>query len=123
MKIPAFLIPVFVIIALFSGYFLRNAFTQPTTNISFQHSSGSAKLECVVDGVKCKGTANFFTKLYNNVPGVANIETFATEHKAIFTYDPAVISPDRIKEIMEAPIPLRDGTSRQVFQLVSMEKM
>ncbi len=114
MKIPKVALPILVVIALFSGYFLRNAFTQPTTNIEFG-SAGKASFECIVKGVKCKGTANFFTQLYNNTPGIAAIETFATEHRVVFTYDPDIIRPDAIREIMEAPIPLSDGSVRQVF--------
>jgi hypothetical protein len=114
------LLPILVVAALFGGYLLRAQFTQPSTSVSFG-SKGSAKLECVVDGVKCKGTAAFFTKLYEGVPGISSIETFATEHKAVFTYNPSVISPSQIRRIMEAPIPLRDGSRRQVFYCVSME--
>jgi hypothetical protein len=120
MNIPRTLIPLLVLAALLGGYFLRTQFTQPTTSVAFQRG-GSARLECVVDGVKCKGTAAFFTQLYDGVPGIASIETFATEHRAIFTYEPAVITPDQIRRIMEAPIPLRDGSRRQLFQCVSME--
>jgi hypothetical protein len=114
MNIPRILLPLLVVAALFSGYLLRAAFTQPTTTVSMG-SAGGKTVECIVDGLKCKGTAAFFTKLYTGVPGIATIETFATEHKAVFSYDPQVITTDRIKSIMEAPLPMRDGSSRQVF--------
>ena len=120
MKIPSFILPLLVVAALTSGYLLRNAFTQPTTDVTFA-STGQEIVTCTVQGVKCKGTANFFTELYNNTPGIAGIVTFASEHRVVFTYDPAVITPDGIKQIMEAPIPLRDGTVRQVFVCESME--
>ncbi len=82
---------------------------------------GGKTLTCTVDGLKCKGTASFFTGLYENTAGITAIETFATEHRAVFTYDPTVISADSIRRIMEAPIPLRDGTSRQVFTCTALE--
>jgi hypothetical protein len=119
MKIPRIIIPVLVIVALFGGYALRKAFTQPTTDIAFSRA-GDHTLSCTVDGLKCKGTANFFTKLYEQTPGVASITTYATEHRAVFKYDPAVITPDSIRAIMEAPIPMRDGTARQVFACQTM---
>ncbi|UCG61651.1 MAG: hypothetical protein JSV52_15290 [Candidatus Zixiibacteriota bacterium] len=121
MKIPKYIIPILVVVALFGGYGLRTAFTQPTTNVSLG-DEGGAKLDCIVDGVRCKGTANFFTMLYKDVPGISGIETFATERRAIFTYDPTVISPDQIRAIMEAPIPMRDGSMVQVFTCLSMEE-
>ncbi|MBU0509361.1 heavy-metal-associated domain-containing protein [bacterium] len=119
MRIPKLIIPVLVVVALLAGYFLRMAFTMPTTNVSFAATGGKTAV-FVVDGLKCKGTAGFFTRLYQNRPGIAAIETFATEHKAVFTYDPAITSPDSIRAIMEAPIRLRDGSERQVFRCVSM---
>ena len=119
MRIPKLILPLLVVVALFAGYFLRLAFTQPTTSVSFA-AAGSKTAVFVVDGVKCKGTAGFFTRLYQNTPGIASIETYATEHKAVFTYDPSRISPDSLRAIMEAPIPLRDGSSRQIFRCVEM---
>jgi hypothetical protein len=120
MKIPSVVLPLLVISAILGSFLLRTAFTLPTTNVSYS-ATGDETVSCIVDGVKCKGTANFFTNLYTDTPGIAGIETFATEHRVIFRYDPKQISPDRIKEIMEAPIPLRDGTTRQVFVCESME--
>ncbi|UCE23290.1 MAG: hypothetical protein JSU74_08265 [Candidatus Zixiibacteriota bacterium] len=122
MKVSKYIVPVLVIAALFGGYGLRAAFTQPTTNVSLGESRG-ARLECIVDGVRCKGTANFFTMLYKDVEGINGIETFATERKAIFTYNPAIITPEQIKAIMEEPIPLRDGRIVQVFTCLSMEPL
>lgn len=121
MKIPHIILPVLVVAALFGGYVMRNAFTQPTTNTTFG-GSGKHTLSCTVDGLKCKGTANFFAELYKGTPGIAGIETFATEHLAVFTYDPEVISPDSIRRIMETPILLDDGTSRQIFACQSMQE-
>jgi len=120
MRIPKLILPLLVVAALFAGYFARLLFTQPTTSVSFA-ATGSKTAVFVVDGVRCKGTAGFFTKLYQNTPGIASIETYATEHKAVFIYDPAQISPDSLRAIMEAPIPLRDGTSRQVFRCLEMK--
>jgi hypothetical protein len=120
MRVPKFIVPLLVLAALLGGYFLRTAFTQPTTSVSIG-AGGGKTLACVVDGVKCKGTAQFFTSLYKDVPGITGIETYATDHRAIFSYDPALITPERIKSIMEEPIPLKDGTSVQAFRCVSME--
>lgn len=121
MKLPRYIIPILVVVTLFSGYYLRAAFTQPSTSVSFVQSEGKT-VTCIVDGVKCKGTANFFTKLYSDVSGIISIETYAADHKAVITYDPASITPEDIKAVMEQQIPLRDGTQRQVFTCVSMRE-
>ncbi|UCD16538.1 MAG: hypothetical protein JSV44_08710 [Candidatus Zixiibacteriota bacterium] len=120
MTIPKYIIPMLVIIALFGGFFLRSAFTQPSTEVSFGSGEGK-RLVCIVEGVRCKGTAAFFTSLYDGVSGITGITTFASEHKAVIMYDPGLITRDSIRAIMEAPIPLRDGTSQQIFRCISME--
>ena len=121
MKLPRYIIPILVVVTLFSGYYLRAAFTQPSTSVSFVQSEGKT-VTCIVDGVKCKGTANFFTKLYSEVSGIISIETYAADHKAVITYDPESITPEDIKAVMEQQIPMRDGTQRQVFTCVSMRE-
>ena len=119
MNIPKYIIPVLVILTLLGGFYLRTAFTQPTT--TFGESEGT-KLECVVEGVKCKGTARFLTMLYEEVPGISGIETYASDRQVVFTYDPSVITPDSIRAIMEAPVLLNDGSRVQVFRCLSMEQ-
>ncbi|MCF7809742.1 heavy-metal-associated domain-containing protein [bacterium] len=120
MTIPRYSIPILTIVLLFAGYFLRFAFTQPTTSVEFGET-GKAKLVCIVDGVKCKGTANYFTNMFNGVEGISSIETIATEHIATFTYDPTKINREQIRKIIEQPILLRDGSSRQFFSCVKMK--
>ena len=120
MRIPKFIPPLLVLLTLLGGYFLRYAFTQPTTAVSFE-GPGRAMLACTVQGMHCKGKAYFFTQLYKGIDGISSIETFASEQKAVFTYDPSAISPEAIRATMERPIPLRDGSTRQVFKCLSMD--
>jgi hypothetical protein len=121
MRLPKIIIPLLVLIALFAGYALRAGFTQPTTTEVFAEGEG-ATAKFVVQGVRCKGTAMFFSSLYSEVPGIFGIETFATERTAVFNYDPKTITPERIREIMEAPIAFDDGTTQQVFKCVSVQR-
>ena len=118
MRLPRILIPVLVVLALAGGYGLRIPFTRPTLTKVFADRTGE-QATFVVDGIRCWGTARFFTSLYEETPGVFSIQAYASERKAVFTFDPAVISRDRIRAIMEAPIPFNDGTSSQVFKCVS----
>ena len=118
MRLPRILIPVLVVLALAGGYGLRIPFTRPTLTKVFADRTGE-QATFVVDGIRCWGTARFFTSLYEATPGVFSIQAYASERKAVFTFDPSVISRDRIRAIMEAPIPFNDGTSSQVFKCVS----
>jgi hypothetical protein len=120
MRIPGFIIPIFIAVALTGGYFLRTAFTQPTTSVIHADQSGKMSV-FVVDGLKCGGTASFFSSLYDSIPGIYGITTYATEHKAVFNYEPELISQDSIKAVMEATIFFNDGTSGQVFKCLSVE--
>lgn len=119
MRVPKFVIPALVVLSLAAGYGLRTSFTRPTTVHTFAEGAG-AKATFTVDGVRCKGTAMFFSSLYEGTPGILGIETFAGERTAVFTYDPKLITPDQIRTIMEAPIPFQDGTTSQVFRCLSV---
>jgi hypothetical protein len=119
--VQAYVIPLLVVAALTSGYASRGLFTRPTTQARLP-GQGNATVTCVVEGLKCKGTANFFTGLYRDRAGIAAIETIASEHVAVFRYDGATITPAEIRAIMEAPVPLADGRRVQVFRCVEMKE-
>ena len=119
MRLPRLVIPILVALALAVGYSLRIAFTQPTLTKVFANQPGETAT-FVVDGIRCWGTARFFTSLYEETPGVLSIQAYASERKAVFTFDPAAISRDRIRAIMETPIPFSDGTTSQVFTCISV---
>ncbi len=120
MRIPRFVIPILIAVALVGGYFLRTAFTQPTTSIKYSDKAGKMSV-FIVDGLKCAGTAAFFSSLYDSMPGIYGITTYATEHKAVFNYEPEIIDQDSIKAIMEADIIFEDGSSAQFFKCLSAE--
>ncbi len=120
MRIPGFVIPILIAIALAGGYFLRSAFTQPTTSVIHSDRSGTMSV-FIVEGLKCQGTASFFSSLYDSIPGIYGITTYATEHKAVFNYEPEKLSTDSIRAVMEATIFFDDGTSGQFFKCLSVE--
>jgi hypothetical protein len=49
------------------------------------------------------------------------IETFASDNKAVFSYNPDLITLDSIKTIMEARVSFEDGTDAQIFTCRSVE--
>lgn len=120
MRVPPVTIPALVLGTLLAGYSLRTVFTRPSTQVTFSTDPGK-EAAFVIEGLRCKGTAVYLGSLYDEVPGILRIETFASERKAVFTYDDLQISPQRIREIMEAPVPLEDGGLRQVFRCVSVK--
>ena len=119
MKLPKILIPLLVIATLMGGYFLRNAFTQPTAVLTVGDGSGKM-LEWIVDGVRCRGTSDFFISLFHGVDGINGITTYASEHKVVFTYDPDKITPQKIREIIEQDVLFNDGSRARVFTVMSL---
>jgi hypothetical protein len=120
MTLPRFIIPVLVAVALAGGYALRAGFTRPTLTWTVSDQAGE-KATFVVDGLRCRGMARFLTSLYEDTPGVLSIQAYASERKAVFTFDPQCVTQDRIRAIMEAPIPFDDGTTSQVFRCLAVE--
>ena len=123
MNIPKYIIPLLVIAALVGGYFLRLAFTQPSTYKAFNTTITANQLDLTVQGVKCKGTADFFTSLFDSTNGIGTIETFAADHRALITYDPDIITSEQIKAIIEAPIDIGNGETVVIFECLSMKEM
>lgn len=122
MRVSRFAIPILVVATLVGGYALRTAFTQPTTRVEMgaAATATTATVSCVVEGLKCKGTAGFFGKRYEGRRGIGAIETFASEHVAVITYDPQAVTPQEIREIMEAPVRLADGREVRPFRCIEM---
>lgn len=119
MRVPRLILPVLVVAALTAGYWLRAAFTQPTTLQVFTEGSGR-EVTLVVEGLRCKGTARFLGSLFEETPGILAIETYAGDRTAVFTYDPAQIDTAEIQAILEAPVAFEDGTSNQFFKCLSV---
>lgn len=120
MRIPTLTLPILVVIAILGGFFLRNAFTQPSTSLA-TGAVGSAAVECIVDGVKCKGTASLFTSHFEGFAGISTIQTFAADHRVVMTYDPSVVSAEAIRLKIDAPVVLDESTSVVLFKCLSIE--
>ncbi len=120
MQLPRIIIPVLVALTLLGGISLRRAFTQPTLTQVFADQPGKSAT-FIVDGIRCWGTARFFASLYQDKPGVFAIQAYASERKAVFRFDPDLISRDQIRAIMEAPIPFNDGTTGVVFRCITVQ--
>lgn len=115
MRIPKITIPILVIVLIAGGYILQSVFFFPTTEVTYA-SQGDSRVEFVVDGIKCRGTASFFTEMFNDVPGIESITTYAADHRAIFVYNSEEIDPDRIKVIFEKEFRLQDGSFASFFR-------
>ena len=69
----------------------------------------------IVDGLRCRGTSNFFLGKLSDVDGLISVNTYVQEHRAVIVFDPARISVEEIRGIIEAPVRLRNGRIVQPF--------
>lgn len=120
MRLPTPIIPALVVLALAAGLALRPALTRPTTRTVFAEGSGTQRA-FIVDGLRCAGTARLLTSIYEKTPGILAIETFASERRVIFTFDTNAITTERIRALMEAPVPFADGTTNTWFKCRAIE--
>jgi hypothetical protein len=115
MKVPKMTIPLLVLLFVVGGYAFQSVFFFPTTDIAYS-AVGDSTVEFTVDGLRCRGTAGFFTSQFENTPGIESITTYAVNNKAVFVYDSSIITPDRIKSIFETEFRMQDGTFQSVFR-------
>jgi polyferredoxin len=57
-----------------------------------------------LQSIKCFGSSSSFATQMKSVPGVLGVETFVKHHSVKVFYDPAIISPEGIKEAIFTPV-------------------
>ena len=114
---PTWLVP--LVICSFLGVILAaNAWELPTTQHQFEETSAeTAQVQMMVDGLRCRGTANFFINMLSPVEGLVSVDTYVQEHRAVIVFDPALITTEEIRQVIEAPVTLRDGRVVQPFRV------
>jgi len=117
MKIPKVIIPILVLVFVAAGYAIQPLFYFPTTEVEFS-ADGDSTVEFIVDGIRCRGTAAFFTEMFANAEGIESITTYAASNKAIFVYDSKLTNPDKIKLLFEREFRMQDGSFQSFYREV-----
>jgi hypothetical protein len=117
MKIPKLIIPILVLVFVAGGYAVQPLFFFPTTNVQMG-AEGNSRVEFIVDGIRCRGTAAFFTSLFENVKGIESITTYADSRKAVFVYDSKLIDPEKIQLLFEREFRMQDGSFQPLYRAV-----
>lgn len=120
MKLPTLYVPAAIVVFAVLCVPLREVFNYPAATVTFAGSetADAAEVrtaEMIVQGVKCKGTANFFLMRYQHQEGILGLEAYAADHKVVVTYDAGKIDAERIREIGEAPVLTQDGQLQRFF--------
>ena len=123
MKIPSFLLAPLVLVIFFGTILIGRTWELPTMGQTFADSSGEPKtVQMIVDGLRCRGTSNFFIKKIEKEPGLLSVSTFVQEHRAEIRYDPLRIDVESIRRIIEEPVRLQDGRLVKAFKVVEIRE-
>jgi NapH/MauN family ferredoxin-type protein len=124
-KLLPWLVPVPVIAAIFFGVRLAEPLTLPTATAAFFEPAPGQKAQVTftVDGVKCRGTSNFFIQRASGFPGVAGVEAYAGTHRVEIVYDRGRITPEALRDSINAPVvhPTTGELIPGVFTCTSMK--
>lgn len=125
-RIPSWVTPVPVAAALVVGIRLSGPLTLPTATADFRPRESlrePATATCTVQGVKCRGTSNLFIYRCATFPGVASVKTYAGLHKVVLTFDRGRLTPEALRDSINAPVP-HPQTGRRfagVFRCTSLK--
>lgn len=102
------LVPVPVAASLLFGFRISEPLTLPTAERVFRDVAGleaPATVTCTVEGVKCRGTALLFLGRVATLPGVAEAKTYAGLHRVVMRIDRNRITPEALRDSIDAPVP------------------
>ncbi len=126
-KIPKILIPVLLVVIIVLVVKFSSLLALPSAeyySTAPASSSSIVTVEMIVKGVKCRGTSEFFIDRIKDTGGIISIKTYAGLNKCVITYNPDQTSPERLKELIEAPYfhPETKGWMENIFTVVSIGK-
>jgi len=122
-RIPSVLLAPLVGLTFFGAIVIGQTWELPTMGQEFGASAGGEQsVEMIVQGLRCRGTSNFFMQQMGEVPGIVSISTFVQEHRAEIKYDASQIDVKGIQSAIEAPVLLQDGRFVQPFEVLEVRR-
>lgn len=120
----AIVIPVAIGVLIAAAFATTNAYRVPTLEHTFPGGRPAVvkTVEFVVEGVRCRGTSNFFAQKIGKVPGVVAVTTYTRGNLAIVEYDPMLTGPAEIRAAYESPDAI-DGMEYEVFRTRSVREV
>jgi hypothetical protein len=106
-RVPKVAVPVLVVAFAGAGLFSSRFLAVPTLTRTFVQSApalSSARTSVfLVDGLKCRDTAEKALSHLEGVAGVLGAAAYASRNEARVTFDPSVTDPRAIREAFEGP--------------------
>lgn len=123
MKINSSLLAPVVVVAFLGIILIGNKWELPSMQEQFSQSTGQIQtVNIIVQGLRCRGTSNFFMKVVGEAPGVVSVSTFVQEHRATIKYDPSQIDPEGIARFVEKPVRLKNGRTVSPFKVLEIKE-
>lgn len=112
----ALIIPITICVLIVLAFATTSAYRVPTLELKFPGSRPAVvkAVEFTVNGVKCRGTSNYFAQKIAGVPGVVAVTTYARTNTATVEYDPSLTDPATLRAAYERPDTL-EGKVYQIF--------
>ena len=121
MKIKPILLAPLVVILFVSAILIANMWELPSMQHEFAEAKGeSQEVQVIVEGLRCRGTSNFFVSMIKDVPGILGVSTYVQEKRAVIDYDISQINLDEIKKAIESPVQLQDGRIVTPFKILEI---
>jgi copper chaperone CopZ len=105
MRVPQAAVPILVVLFALAGLGSARFLVVPTLTRDYAADAGSSRrtVSFLVDGVRCRDTAErAFTHL-DGLEGIARAEAFASRNEIRVTFDPGRTGAQAIREALEGP--------------------
>ncbi len=105
MSLPRKALPWMVMVMMGSGFLFAFRYPLPTMSKTFPaYSSGAtfARVDLIVTGLRCRGTANTLSWILEDEPGLAALDTYVAEAKVRVLYDPTLTGPQKLADRIKA---------------------
>lgn len=107
MKVPTVIVPLIVLASIASGVVLGQRLPAPTFIQDFERAEVSghvARVDLVVDNLRCRGRSAFLGQFLEADPGVIRLETYVGEMRARIVFDPERTNLESLRERIESRI-------------------
>jgi len=121
MSLRLWIVPAVLILMTIVGIKGAKHLSVPTLSYTYSgsHRGRIAKVDLVVEGVRCYGTANILRQHLASHPGIISLVAYGSKHRVVIEFDPDVTGVERICKAIEAPILTKQGPIR-FFRIASI---
>ncbi len=123
MKIPSVILAPLTALLFAGAIMIADKWELPSTEKTFATPTGETiKVEMIIEGVRCRGTANFLNEMLGKLDGIVSVTTFVQEHRVLIKYDPELITEEEIITTIDNPVNMPDGSEVSAFHVLEVNR-